>query len=76
LRKEIEQIQATRTDLETMRMRHASFDKNISALGSIWQHAHNEALEIQQWLDDGAKDAVSHLDPPTTQFRRGLLIMW
>jgi hypothetical protein len=55
-------IKAARTKLEHDGAKDlAIFNSNINMLGMVWQAARNDAHQVQQWLKDGAEDAVCYL---------------
>jgi prophage antirepressor-like protein len=68
-RREIEKLQdntkkikAARTKLENEGAKDlAIFNSNINMLGMVWQAARNDAHKVQQWLKDGAEDAVCYV---------------
>ncbi|KAH8104172.1 hypothetical protein DFH11DRAFT_1651645 [Phellopilus nigrolimitatus] len=55
----ISDIKATRDKLEQLGGNYFYiFDKNISFLASIWDHARIDAVEIKEWLEKGEKESA------------------
>ncbi|KAH8112493.1 hypothetical protein DFH11DRAFT_1785972 [Phellopilus nigrolimitatus] len=54
----INNIKATREKLGLLGTENLTlFNQNISAIALLWKTAHNDALEIKKWLENGAEDA-------------------
>ncbi|KAH8112481.1 hypothetical protein DFH11DRAFT_1545834 [Phellopilus nigrolimitatus] len=53
----INDIKATREKLELLGTENLKlFNQNVSVMALLWTSAHNDALEIKTWLEDGAED--------------------
>lgn len=59
----INEIKTTREKLQLLGSENLSlFKRNITILSVLWTSAHDDARKIEQWLEDGAEDAVSEHD--------------